>query len=132
MTDFQRRAAGAAGGAAIGTLAYWLLLQWNVHLLATVGAGTALGVSSLARSPSIGWGVLTMVLAVVLSLLVEFLFMPFAVDPSFGYFIRHLTDLPRNSALSLGVVAVLGLYFGRGRGGSAPPAKGADGASRST
>jgi hypothetical protein len=120
VTEFQRRAAGAAGGAAIGILAYWLLLQWDIHLLAAVGAGTALGVSSMARSSSMGWGVLTMVLAVALSLLVEFLFMPFAVDPSFGYFIRHLADLRRNSVLSLVVVAVLGLYFGRGRGSSQP------------
>ena len=125
MTDSQRRAAGAAGGAAVGTLAYWLLLQWGIHILAAVGAATALGVSLMARSSSIGWGAGTMVLAVVLSLLVEFLFRPFAVDPSFGYFMRHLADLPRNSLVSLAVVAALGLYFGRGRArvGSVQPDK---------
>jgi hypothetical protein len=123
VTDFQRRAAGAAGGAAVGTLAYWLLLSWGIHLLAAVGAATALGVSSMTRSSSLGWGVFTMVLAVVLSLLVEFLFRPFAVDPSFAYFAAHLADLPRNSIISLAVVAALGFYFGRGRVGSPQPEK---------
>ena len=132
MTELQRRTAGAAGGAIVGTLAYWLLQQWGIHILAAVGAATALGVSSMARSRSLGWGVLTMVLAVVLSLLVEFLFRPFAIDHSFGYFISHLADLPRNTLLSLAVIAVLGFYFGRGRARSPQPDRGADGASRGT
>lgn len=102
-------------GAVTGTLAYWLMLQFGIHILAAVGAATALGVSSAARTISVAWGVLTMILAVAFSLLAEFAFRPFAADASFGYFLSHLGDLPRNSLVSLVVVALLGFFFGRGR-----------------
>ena len=68
-----------------------------------------------ARTRNTAWGLLTCALAVALSVLVDFLFLPFRVDPSFGYFVTHLGELPRNSLVSLAVVAVLGFYFGRGR-----------------
>src|SRR5262245_41686717 len=91
------------------------MLERGLHILAAVGAGLALGVSSAARTRSHAWALLTMALAVVSSLLVEFLFRPFRADPSLGYFVLHFGDLPRNSLVSLAVVAVLGWYFGRGR-----------------
>lgn len=115
MSDSIRRAIGAIVGAGVGTFAYWLLLIRGYHILAAVGAGVALGVSAMARTKQIAWGVATGVLAVLLSVLVESLFRPFAADESFSYFISHLHDLPRNSLISLAVVAALGVYFGRGR-----------------
>lgn len=115
MTEHARRVAGAIVGTAAGTLAYWLLLQWDLHILAAVGAATALGVSAAARTTSLAWGVLTMLFAVAASLLVEFAFRPLRADPSLGYFLSHLGELPRNSLLSLLAIAILGLYFGRGR-----------------
>jgi len=102
-------------GAGLGTLAYWLLALFDIHSVAVVGAASALGVSAAARTTSNTWGLLTACLAVVFSLLVEFLVLPFRVDPSLGYFITHLDDLPRNSLVSLAVVAVVGFWFGRGR-----------------
>ncbi|MFO1078489.1 MAG: hypothetical protein U1E73_12265 [Planctomycetota bacterium] len=122
MTEHPRRALGAAMGLGVGTLAYWVLLQWNIHILAAVGACCALGVAATARTRSLAWGVLTAALAVGSSLLVEFSFRPFAADPSLGYFVAHLGDLPRNSLVSLAVVAVLGFYFGRGRTRTKGPA----------
>ncbi len=115
MSESARRSAGVVAGAAVGTLAYWLMLRSEVHILAAVGAAAALGVSIASRTVSLAWGVLTMLLAVVLSLLVEFAFRPFRADESFGYFLAHLGELPRNSLVSLVVVALLGFYFGRGR-----------------
>ena len=120
-SDLLARTAGAVVGTAVGTLAYWLMLRSGTHILAAVGGGTALGVSFAARSASLAWGAFTAVLAVALSLLVEFLFRPFAADPSLGYFVAHLGDLPRNSLVSLAVVAGLGFYFGRGRRRRAAP-----------
>jgi hypothetical protein len=110
-----RRVAGALGGAVVGTLAYWLMLEQQIHIPAVVGTATALGVSAAARTTSTAWGLLTAVLAVVFSLQAEFLFRPFAADASLGYFVSHIADLPRNSQLSLAAVAILGFYFGRGR-----------------
>ena len=102
-------------GASIGTLAYVLMLERSVHLLAAVGAGGAVGVAVGALSRSYAWAFATAILSVAVSLLVEFLFRPFAADPSIAYFVGHIGDLPRNSMLSLAVVAVLGFYFGLGR-----------------
>jgi hypothetical protein len=120
-SDFVARSAGALVGTGVGVLAYWLTLRSGTHILAAVGGGTALGVSFAARKQSLAWGVLTAALAVGFSLLVEFLFRPFAADPSFGYFVAHVADLPRNSLVSLAVVAALGFYFGRGRRRRAAP-----------
>ncbi|MFY9343906.1 MAG: hypothetical protein WAT39_15555 [Planctomycetota bacterium] len=115
MTENTGRAVGAIAGTAIGVLAYWLMLEQGIHILAAVGAGTALGTSCGARTRSLAWATFTCVLAVASSLLAEAILMPFAADPSFGYFVAHLGDLPRNSLVSLAVVAVLGFHFGRGR-----------------
>jgi len=115
VSENTRRTIGAIVGAGVGTLAYRLLLHWGYDILAAVGAGIALGVSAMARNRQIAWGIATGVFAVVASVLVEFTFRPFAVDTSLPYFIAHLQDLPRNSLVSLPVVAVLGVYFGRGR-----------------
>lgn len=111
----MRRVVGAVVGTAVGTLAYWFMLGRGVHILAAVGAGTALGVSVASSGRSISWGVITSVLSVAFSLGVEYAFRPFAADASLGYFLAHIGDLPRNSLISIAVVAVLGFYFGRGR-----------------
>jgi len=115
MTENLARAVGAVLGGGLGTLAYWLMLRWDHHILAAVGAGVALGVSAMARTRQLAWGVATSVFAVLLCVAVEFLFRPFAADRSFGFFVAHVHELPRNSLVSLAVVAALGFYFGRGR-----------------
>ena len=115
MSETTRRATGAIVGVGVGTLAYWLLLLQGYHILAAVGAGVALGVSAMAQTRQIVWGFATGALAVLASVLVEFFFRPFAADESFSYFISHLHELPRNSLISLAVVAALGVYLGRGR-----------------
>lgn len=115
MNETTRRCLGGLVGFAIGTVAYCAMLQYDVHVLAAVGAGGALGVSAAARTKSVVWGVVTAVVAVLASLVVEFVFRPFRADPSFAYFVAHVADLPRNSLVSLVIVAVLGFWFGRGR-----------------
>jgi CBS-domain-containing membrane protein len=118
--DTLRRSFGAIVGTALGTLAYWLLLQRGTHALAAVGAGTALGVAAAARTRSTPWSIATAMLAVLASLAVEATFRPFTADPSFGYFVAHVADLPGGSLVSLAVVTGLGAWFGRGRVPSAP------------
>jgi hypothetical protein len=115
MNEALRRIAGALAGTAVGVLVYRFMLERDVHVLAAVGAGTALGVSLLARGTRRAWGVVTAILAVVASLGVEWTFRPFVQDPSLGFFVAHVADLPRNSQLSLAVVAGLGWWLGRGR-----------------
>jgi hypothetical protein len=115
MPDPARRTLGAVIGGSAGVVAYSFTLQNGIHLLAVVGAGLALGAGWLARRRSIAWGAIVAFSAVLLSILVEWLFRPFVVDPSFSYFIGHLPNLPPNSVISLFVVAGLGVYFGRGR-----------------
>ena len=115
MSESIRRSIGAAAGAAVGTLAYWFLLQRDYHVLAAVGTGVALGVSAMARTRHLAWGVATGAFAVLASVLVEWRFRPFTADESLSYFLSHLHALPYNSLVSLAVVAALGVYFGRGR-----------------
>lgn len=120
MSESIRRSIGAAAGAAVGTLVYWFLLARGYHVLAAVGGGVALGVSAMARTRHLAWGFATGVLAVLVSVLVEWRFRPFAADESLSYFLSHVHALPYNSLVSLAVVAVLGVYFGRGRPRSRP------------
>ena len=115
MSENARRCVGAVLGAGVGTLVFWFFLRQGTHIPAAVGALPALGVSWAARTKSLAWGIAMMVLAVALLLLAEFLVAPFAADPSLGYFLAHVGDLPRNTLISLPVVAVLGFWFGRGR-----------------
>ncbi len=122
MNETARRLLGALAGTAVGALAYWLLLQREIHALAAVGAGTALGVASVARTRSPLWSGLTALLAVAASLVVEWTFRPFTAGPSFAFFLANIAELPRNSLISLAVVACLGAWFGRGRTRRAPAA----------
>lgn len=115
MSENLRRTLGGGVGLGLGVLAYWLLLRLDLHILAGVGAGLALGVSAAATQRRPRWGLITALAAVAASLLVEFVFLPFAADPSLGYFLTHIDDLPRNSLVSLAVVSALGFWFGCGR-----------------
>jgi hypothetical protein len=116
MNDFPRRVIGAAIGGALGVGAYWLTLREGYALVAAVGAGVALGVANAARTRSNLWGFATAALAVAATILAEAWFRPFVADHSLAFFLAHLTDLPRNFHVSLAIVAILGFYFGRGRG----------------
>lgn len=115
MNETVRRFLGALAGTAVGGLVFWFLLERDIHVLAAVGAGTALGVSLLARGTSLAWGLMTAMFAVAASIGAEWTLRPFVQDPSFGFFVAHIADLPSNSQLSLAVVAGLGWWLGRGR-----------------
>jgi hypothetical protein len=115
MNDFARRSAGAAVGGAIGVAAYWLMLRSAYCMPGVAGIGLALGVSTAARSRSIVWGLVTAVLAAVLSVAADWWFRPFLDDPSLSFYLRHLHDLSSLTLVSLLVAPVLGFYFGRGR-----------------
>jgi hypothetical protein len=75
----------------------------------------ALGVSAAARGRALRWGPITAVAAVAATIMAGWRFRPFAVDPSLGYYLAHLSDLSPNMLISLAVVAVLGFYLGIGR-----------------
>lgn len=113
--EARNRAIGAVVGALVGVVAHWALVQAGYHMSGMAGIGLALGVSTAARTPSLGWAFATAALALVLSLLVDWWLRPFLVDRSLGYFLGHLGELSRLSQASLLVAAGLGFWFGRGR-----------------
>lgn len=113
--EARNRAIGAVLGALVGAVAHWALVQSGYHMAGTAGIGLALGVSTAARTPSLGWAFATAALAIVWALLVDWWLRPFLADPSLGYFLGHLGDLSRLSQASLLVAAGLGFWFGRGR-----------------
>lgn len=113
--DTTRRLVGASLGGAVGVTAYWLLLQSAYYMPGVAGIGLALGVSAAARWRRLAWGVLTALLALVLSLGTDWWFRPFLADPSLSFYLRHLTDLSGLTLASLLIAPVLGFYFGIGR-----------------
>ena len=114
-SDLPGRVLGALIGTVVGVAGSWLALQRGTDILVVVGAGLALGVSRGSRRRSVPWAIFTAVLAPVVCLLVFWWFRPFAENPSFGFFLGHLAELPRAALTSLGAVALAGAWFGVGR-----------------
>lgn len=116
MGDAARRCTGAILGGGVGAVAYWIARERSVHLLAVLGAGLAVGAGWLATRRSLAWGLATCIAAPAFTVGVAWLMSP-GRDSSVTQFISQLS---RNSILSLVAVAGLGLYFGMGRNPKRP------------
>ena len=110
-----RRITGTILGSVLGVLAFWVAMRLGYHALAAVAAGPGLGGGLAARRRSIAWGLAIGIFSVGLTLVSEWLIFPFAVDESFGYFLRHLGSVPMKAQLSMIAAAAIGFYFGMGR-----------------
>lgn len=114
MSDAFKRLFGAAVGGALGVIAYNLALRYDVHVLAAVGAGVALGSNIFAVRRSVAWGIVIAAIGLGLSIVVEWHYRPFVSGSgSLAEFVVRLPDLPWRSQVSLVAAAALGFYFGR-------------------
>lgn len=114
-SDAPTRIIGVIAGAALGVLAYWLALRSAYHILVAVAVAPGIAGGLAARRRSFTWGVVIAIVSLALTLVIEWLFLPFAADASFAYFLTHLDALPTKSQLSLVAALGVGLYFGMGR-----------------
>ncbi|MCZ6690856.1 MAG: hypothetical protein O7H41_14785 [Planctomycetota bacterium] len=115
MSDVRRRIIGALIGGGLGVLAYWVALRNGFDALAFVAVGPGVGSDLAARRRSLPWGLAIALVSVALSVLINWLFLPFAVDGSLGYFLSHLGHLPLRTHLTFVAAAGIGFYFGMGR-----------------
>jgi hypothetical protein len=111
-----RGLAGAAIGGALGWFAFNWLVGQGFYALALPGALVGLACGVLAGGASVINAAACAVIAIVLTLVLEWKHFPFNEDPSFGYFLSHIHQLRGITWLMLALGAVFAFWFGRGRG----------------
>lgn len=99
---------GIAGGF-VGYGAFFFLAQRGYYGMILPGGMLGIG-AGMVRSRSIGVPVLCGVLALLLGFVTEFRYAPFTVNPSLGYFVTHLHDLPSVTLGMIGLGGVIGFW----------------------
>ncbi|MEQ9410837.1 MAG: hypothetical protein RIK87_24205 [Fuerstiella sp.] len=112
---FPAALAGAVCGAVLGFLAFSMLLKIGFYGMVLPGAMVGLGCGAQARGRSNVLGVVAAVMAIALSLWIEWHFFPFNADDSLGYFLRNVGDLKTATKLTIAAGGFAGFWFGRGR-----------------
>ncbi len=113
---------GALLGAVVGYFAFALVVRFGFVIVALPGAlvGIGCGLATGRRSPPAG--VLAGIIALALSIFIEWKFFHFPVmaDDSFGYFIRHLHETPSQTQVMIALGTLGGIWFGWGRSNPQP------------
>jgi hypothetical protein len=110
MKDNLLTIVGAAVGGAIGFVLFgWL---YNQGYYAPVLPGGLLGIGAgFARPNSILVPIACGISALVLGFAAEAYYRPFVADPSFGFFITHLSDLEPVTFLLIGLGTVIAFWI---------------------
>ncbi len=116
VSNWLRGTAGAAVGAGVGYLIFYLLIQQGLYGMVIPGACVGFGCGSLSGCRSTAIGVMSGVLSVFLGVFLEWQFFPFVVDDSFTYFVTHLHELKSMSLVMIAIGALFGYWNGQGRG----------------
>jgi hypothetical protein len=106
--------AGAAAGGAVGCLAFFWIARQGFYALVLPGAAVGLGCAALSRGKSNGLGIVCGGLGVLIGLLAEWRFAPFAADPSLGYFLTHLHHLQPVTVALVFLGGAFAFWLGRG------------------
>jgi hypothetical protein len=109
---------GALGGAVGGVLGFFVfkwLAQQGLYGMMIPGAMIGLGSAVAARGRSLLLGLLCAVAAVLLSVFAEWAVFPFRKDPSFGFFVAHVHDLPPLKLAMMALGAAFAFWLGQGR-----------------
>lgn len=113
--NYPMAIAGAIGGAAVGYIGFWLMMQFNLYALVLPGTMIGLGCGAQSRAHSWPLAVFAGMLALVVTVFVEWHFFPMRDDGSFRYFVQNLADLRPGTKLMLAAGTFAGFWFGRGR-----------------
>lgn len=122
MKHFSLAVLGAIAGAVAGYIAFVLLLRIGLYALVAPGALIGIG-ASFARSRSMAVPIMCGALALVASILIEWIERPFAVDGSLSFFLSNLGELSTVTKIfvALGVVAAVWLSLPARAAGHRPP-----------
>jgi hypothetical protein len=106
---------GAIVGAAVGYLLFRWLLKHGLYGIVLPGAFLGLGTALAARSQSLPLGIAAAMAAVIVTIVSEWLAMPFAKDTSFTFFLTHLHALSPAKLLMMTCGVALAFWLGQGR-----------------
>jgi len=112
--DLARCLAGAVVGGVLGHYLFMWLLSRGLYAMVLPGAALGLGAGALSKRRSVPLGVVCGVLGLVLAVITEWRFLPFAKDDSFRFFITHI-HLKPVKLIMFGIGALLAFWFGQGR-----------------
>jgi hypothetical protein len=113
---------GLAGGTVGGIAGYFAFvgiraLRWDLDPLLLPGALVGLGCGGMTGRRSIAIGLLCAVAGLGAGIWTEWKTAPFMADPSLGFFIGHLGDLPMRTKVQLVFGMLFAFWFGMGREG---------------
>jgi hypothetical protein len=109
MKDTLLVLAGAVAGGILGYFAFAWLYEQGFYGLVLPGGLLGFG-AGIARNRSLWLAAVCGLLALMLGVLVEWHFAPFAKDESLGYFLQHLQDLKPVTLVMIALGGVLGFW----------------------
>jgi hypothetical protein len=114
---------GAIAGALVGYLGFLALMELHVGLYPLVLPGALLGIGAggLSGHKSNALAVVCGLAGAAAGMLVDWHWAPFIKDPSFNFYLAHLSDVHRAGQFSIVAGAVFAAWFGRGREGGVWP-----------
>lgn len=113
--NWLRAMGGAVAGAVLGYMVFRFMARNGLYAMVLPGSlvGMVAGRTSGTESKAIG--IACAVIAAILSVFVEWRFLPFVKDDSFSYLATHLHDLPPAHLLMMVIGVAFAFWFGRGR-----------------
>lgn len=108
---------GGIAGGAVGYFVFFYAIRQNLYPMVLPGALVGLGCGAMLGTKSNAMGVVCGLSALVLGLFIEWQFAPFERDRSLGFFLTHINQLRSMTLILIGLGAMLGFAFGRGREG---------------
>ncbi|MEM7457452.1 MAG: hypothetical protein AAF456_24175 [Planctomycetota bacterium] len=113
---WARGIVGAAFGAVAGWFIHFWLKEQGFYALALPGALVGLGFGFLANRRMVAGGIFCAVVALVLTIVMEWTDAPFKKDDSLVYFVTHLLEVDSKVTLIfIGLAGMFAYWFGRGR-----------------
>lgn len=112
---------GGAAGAALGYYLFFLITRQGFYAMVLPGALVGLGCGFLSGMKSNALGIVCGIFALLLGLVIEWRFAPFAADKSFSFFLSHLHSLKPMTLILISIGALMGYWFGKGRDGGVGP-----------
>ena len=113
--NYVKAIVGIIAGGVLGYIGFYLLLQLGLYAMILPGAMIGLGCGAQAGARSLVLGVVAGIVAFAFGVFIEWNFFPFVADGSFGFFVKHLSDLTDRAQLMIAAGTFAGFWFGRGR-----------------
>jgi hypothetical protein len=113
--NYLKGTAGAILGAVVGAAATYALVRFGLYAGILTGAGAGWGAQLVFRGREPTMGVITAVIALVASVVVESTIFPFVADDSLVFFLRHLYEVNIIHLLMMAVGVGIAFVWGQGK-----------------